>query len=218
MNSHIIRLTSKDTSSTIQNLSKSNPVIVDFCATWCGPCRKLSPLLEKAATDNKLTLLIADVDICKELANEYEVSGIPHVILFHGGKELMHFVGYDEGKLAEMVAMAKKLLNPFVGKGTAIGTKVAASSNTDTTPIPAEPTEDGDNVYEIMFKFNDKVFKRRFIGSNSIGEVKAFVRKEVNAGNISLFTPFPRKVYDNDAISIKEAGLSKREVLNVTLQ
>lgn len=216
MNSKIIRLSARDSSSTIENISKNGPTIVDFFAPWCGPCKKLSPLLERAANENKLTLLLANVDECQSLAAQYNVSGIPHVILFHSGKLIMQFVGYDEIKLGQMIAMAKKLKNPFVGKGVSVGGSVAASTNTDKTPIPGEPTE-GD-IYEIMFKFNDKVFQRKFLGTNTIGQVKAFVRKEANAGNIMLFTTFPRKVYDNDGITIKDAGLSKREALNVSLQ
>ena len=48
--------------------------------------------------------------------------------------------------------------------------------------------------------------------------MKAFVRKKVNAGNVSIFSPFPRKVYDNDNITIENSGLAKREILNVSLK
>lgn len=214
----IYRLSSTDTDEQFLHLSKLNPVIVDFFAPWCGPCKKLSPLLEKATKENKITLFTANVDECSELATKYKVTGIPHVILFIDGKEEMSFVGCDEGKLAEMIKRAKEKVNLFVGKGISIGTSVEAQSNTDNTPIPSEPTFDGDNVLEIMFKYNDKVFKRKFYASNLIKEVKAYVRKEVNAGNVMIFSPFPRKVYDNDFITLQEAGLSKRESLNVSLQ
>lgn len=214
----IIRLSPSDTDEKIIHLSKLNPVIVDFFAPWCGPCRKLSPLLENAAKENKITLCTANVDECSDLATRHKVSGIPHVILFIDGKEEMSFVGYDEGQLAEMIKRAKAKVNLFAGKGTSVGSSVKAQSNTDSTPIPTEPTSDGDNVFEIMFKYNDKVFKRKFYANNLIREVKAYVRKEVNAGNVMIFSPFPRKVYDNDSITIQEAGLSKRESLNVSLQ
>ena len=138
--------------------------------------------------------------------------------LFIDGKEEMAVVGGDEGKRAEMIKRAKEKVNLFVGKGISIGTSVEAQSNKDNTPIPPEPTFNGDNVLEIMFKYNDKVFKRKFYASNLIKEVKAYVRKEVNAGNVMIFSPFPRKVYDNDLITLQEAGLSKRESLNVSLQ
>ena len=52
---------------------------------------------------------------------------------------------------------------------------------------------------------------------NTIGQLKAFVRSKIGVSNISLFTPFPRKVYDDDNAILLDAGLSKREMLNVGL-
>ena len=66
-----------------------------------------------------------------------------------------------------------------------------------------------------MFKYNNDSFSRRFNGDNTIGQVKSFVRNKIRVGNIKLFTPFPRKVYDNDSQKIKDSGWAKREMLNV---
>ena len=218
MNSNIIKFTSKDSKSTIISLSKTKPTIVDFFATWCGPCTKLSPLLEKAAKENNLYLCVVDVDKNQDLAEEFGVSAIPHVFLFIEGKQVMDFTGCDTSKLNEMVAMAKKKASAFQGKGTALGGGVKATSNKDNTPIPEEPAENADDVYTLMFRYESQTFQRRFKGCNTIAEVKAYVRSAVKAGNIMIFTPFPRKVYDNDASAISESGLSKKEMLQVSLK
>lgn len=201
---------------SILEKSKKVPIIVDFFANWCGPCMKLKPLLEEEVKKNGLNLCAVNVDICREIPDKYGVNGIPHVILLIDGKEVKKFVGFDLNSLKEMIQFAKSKTNKFQGTGTALGSAVHASANNDTTPIPPEPT--GDDCYEIMFKYNAKSFARKFEGTNTIAQLKAYVRKEVGAGNIKIFTPFPRKYYDNDSSTIIQAGLSKREALMVELK
>lgn len=71
-------------------------VIVDFSATWCGPCRMLEPELEKVAVElqDDVIVLSVDVDEHKPLARHFQVSGIPDVRFFHGGKSVGGFGGY----------------------------------------------------------------------------------------------------------------------------
>ncbi len=64
---------------------------VDFNATWCGPCRMLSPIMEEIAKSN--TVYAVDVDLNDELATEFNVNAIPCVILFKDGKEYKRSVG-----------------------------------------------------------------------------------------------------------------------------
>lgn len=70
-------------------------VMVDFWATWCGPCRKLAPVLEDIAaqTEDKVSIYKINSDENLETAKKYSVSGLPSILLFKGGEVVERMVG-----------------------------------------------------------------------------------------------------------------------------
>ena len=73
--------------------SEKQPVVVDFWAEWCKPCKQLTPVLEEAVKGRRVTLAKVDVEANKALAKEYDVSGIPAVKAFKNGHVVAGFVG-----------------------------------------------------------------------------------------------------------------------------
>ncbi|WP_158802039.1 MULTISPECIES: thioredoxin TrxA [unclassified Acidisoma] len=76
-------------------LKATGPVVVDFWAEWCGPCRAISPALEEIAAEyeGKLTIAKVNIDENPETPNNYAVRGIPTLILFNNGKPAATQVG-----------------------------------------------------------------------------------------------------------------------------
>ena len=78
-------------SNSFENIIKSEkPVLIDFFAIWCGPCKMLTPILKevKDSLGERITILKIDVDKNKELSEKYQVRGVPTMILFQNGKQL----------------------------------------------------------------------------------------------------------------------------------
>ncbi len=80
----------KMNSSFDQIINSEKPILVDFFATWCGPCKMLGPIL-KEVKDNlgdRISIIKIDVDKNQQVASKYQVRGVPTMILFQNGKQL----------------------------------------------------------------------------------------------------------------------------------
>jgi thioredoxin 1 len=78
-------------------LNSSQPVLVDFTATWCGPCRMLDPVVKQLAQDwdGKVKVVKLDVDDNPQIAMQYGVMGVPTLMLFKGGQLSQRVSGYQ---------------------------------------------------------------------------------------------------------------------------
>ena len=85
-----------NTAAEFEAAIKEGTVLVDFFATWCGPCKMLSPVLEEVASENpNINVLKIDVDEVGELAARYGIQAIPTLMLFKDGQRVETRMGYQ---------------------------------------------------------------------------------------------------------------------------
>ena len=84
-----------------EELIKNKKVVVDFYATWCGPCKMFGPVFEKVSNESSITFIKIDVDAHEDIARKYGIMSIPTVVLLNNGeveKKHMGFMTEDEIK------------------------------------------------------------------------------------------------------------------------
>lgn len=105
---NVLELT--DTNFQSEVLSSNQPVLVDFWAPWCGPCRKIAPMIDELATEYSGAVRVGKVNIDdnQQAAMEYGIEAIPTLIVFKGGKPVQRFQGIPaKARLQEALDSAK---------------------------------------------------------------------------------------------------------------
>ncbi|EDK47069.1 thioredoxin trx1 [Lodderomyces elongisporus] len=93
----------EDTIKSFQGL-----VVVDFFATWCGPCKMIAPLLEKFSTQyTEVKFLKVDVDAVQELAQQYQVTSMPTLLFFKNGEVIEKVIGANPSAIKKAIETNK---------------------------------------------------------------------------------------------------------------
>ena len=107
----VMEITLTKTNFEAEVLKSGKPVLVDFWAPWCGPCRMLAPVLAEVAEEKAGTVKVGKVNVDEnpELAAQYGISGIPAILLFKDGKVVATSVGFKPKAELEAFVDAKAL-------------------------------------------------------------------------------------------------------------
>ena len=94
-NLHSIDLTNENFVQEVIEKSKSTPVIVDFWAPWCEPCKQIGPILDKlvASSNGRVALTKMNIDDYPEISQQLQIQSIPAILGFHNGQPVDGFVG-----------------------------------------------------------------------------------------------------------------------------
>eukprot|EP00270_Netrium_digitus_P004300 TRINITY_DN15317_c0_g2_i3.p1 TRINITY_DN15317_c0_g2~~TRINITY_DN15317_c0_g2_i3.p1 ORF type:complete len:242 (-),score=81.20 TRINITY_DN15317_c0_g2_i3:145-870(-) len=205
-------------------------VVVDFTATWCGPCRMMAPFFQQLSEKYPNALFLkVDVDEHQDIAAEFHVRGIPAFHLLMGANKVDEMVGANQRQLEELVLKHySNAAAPFQGQGQKLGSSTspaAATSKPAAAPAGAAATAagTGDGKWEgvdeskastsIQIRLpNGTRLVGKFNLSHTVADIKTFIRASSSSlgglpTQMQLAIAYPPKLLSSDTQTIEEAGL-----------
>ncbi|KAF9571552.1 hypothetical protein EC968_000447 [Mortierella alpina] len=210
----------------------SKLVVVDFFATWCGPCKTLAPMLEELAMKHEQSTKFAkvDVDVATDCASEYKVAAMPTIVFLKNKVEVGRVVGAN---LAEIKSLIKKHSggDAFSGAGQTLGggsnSSVGENSNSTSSGAAApgviKTVEGPGGSCQIQVRLLDgSMIRGDFEPTHTVKQIYDFVQANMEARGMSapgftLMTNFPKVVFENEGLqkTLQEAELTPRGQLIV---
>ncbi|MCI2974861.1 MAG: thioredoxin [Ferrimicrobium sp.] len=197
--------------------SKDRPIVVDLWAPWCGPCRTLSPIIEKvvAETEGKVELVKINVDENPASAQAFKVQGIPAVFAIKDGKIVDSFVGaYPESQVREFVAKlapAKTVVDVLIEEGNEPALRQA---------LELEPANDvaGVSLAKLLADRGEldeaEAILARFPETAEIAKLKAKIRL-AREGSATLSEDEITKELDELLDSVKSDDVARQRFLDL---
>ncbi|KAF9282173.1 hypothetical protein BGZ68_006178 [Mortierella alpina] len=196
----------------------SRLVVVDFFATWCGPCKTLAPILDGLERKHTSTIFAkVDVDQAQDCAKQYSVSSMPTILFFKNKSEVGRVVGADVGKI-------QSLIKTYEGGSLAT---VATSAKTgligDSADKEIKTVEGPGGSCQIQIRMLDgSSIRGDFEPTHTLQRVRDFVQANLDARGVkapgfTLMTNFPKTVYKDGNLqqTLEEAQLTPRAQLIV---
>lgn len=215
-----LNVTTEQFQNQVVNQSSNKPVLVDFWAPWCGPCRMLGPVLEKLEKDSNESWVLAKVNTDEEqqLAAQFRISGIPHCILFKDGVPVDQFTG----------VLPEPQLKSFLSKHVTdeASEKLKAQASSDPVGVARSLLESGksdDESHELIWKgilkgisedetVDDLIASIPEAGSKRSDSIKRLKNAlESNSEELKKLILSAQSGNDSDAKSVMESWLNRIE-------